>query len=160
MGCDIHPLVQVKRNEKWEHEPFPDGTWRGPFRQRDYIFFGVLAGVRCHDVTPIAEPRGLPDDLDYEVNEDGYVPALLNVDLYDDEIPDCLWLGEHSYSWVTLAELDAYPWEEALMQVHTNGWDDTSWTREHLAQLAGDTFPWLRSLGAPDDVRVVFGFDS
>lgn len=63
---------------------------------RNYILFSVLASVRnCYDIEPIAYPRGLPDDisLDTEVNIDGY---------------------GHDHSYLTLAELLDFDWEQKL----------------------------------------------
>ncbi len=59
MGCDIHTYVE-----------FSDGTLAGkPFWKnftrnggsRNYVLFGVLAGVRCPDAQ-LFEPKGMPDD--------------------------------------------------------------------------------------------------
>jgi hypothetical protein len=58
MGCDIHLFV----------EKFIDNKWRmfgssGAFSiDRNYMLFGLLAGVRNRDIKPISLPRGLPSD--------------------------------------------------------------------------------------------------
>ena len=64
MGCDIHCFTEVFRDGKWEFEDY------GPFDDRSYSLFGLLAGVRnYYAVTPIDEPRGIPDDACSEVTE-------------------------------------------------------------------------------------------
>lgn len=57
MGTDIHAHVEVKVGGKWLH-------FNAPHVDRDYRLFTKLAGVRdVEDVEPIAQPRGLPDDV-------------------------------------------------------------------------------------------------
>ncbi len=108
MGCDIHPYAEVYENGKWERADVevPD--------DRNYWTFGILANVRNgygfagvdtgDAVRPISEPRGLPDDRatfdtdgKYEYGDKAYV-----------------WFGDHSFSWLTLAELKAYPIDQAI----------------------------------------------
>lgn len=133
MGCDIHMRVEVRRDGKWERvEQVPTrpcswreegdhaGCWncqgtgvvQRPYHDRNYTVFSVLAGVRNDGyVTPIAAPRGLPDDVTRaapKVNEDG-----------DDESQ---WeYGDHSFSWLTVAEVLAYDWQR---QLKDEGWVD------------------------------------
>lgn len=149
MGCDIHPVVQVRKGSTWVdaegwddrygHKNYgpresPDGEW-DVLSRRNYAVFSVLAGVRNRgDVVPISDPRGLPEG--FEINED-YSRA------------NGFWMGDHSYSWVTLRELLEYPWEELPKD-----------EREHCGLFRKAILPWMETLGAPDDVRVVFGFDS
>jgi hypothetical protein len=85
MGCDIHPIVEVRKGGVWKRvdvEVCDD---------RNYEFFGVLAGVRRVYWRPLAPSRGLPVDL--------------SVDLRRAD------LGDHSRTWATLAELLAYDWD-------------------------------------------------
>ncbi len=105
MGCDIHTNVEVRRNGAWERvgpvfpSPWADQDWADaddkadtdePFRRRSYALFARLAGVRNYEgVTPVSEPRGLPDDMTTETRANA-----------DD------WRHDgHSHSWLTLAEL-------------------------------------------------------
>lgn len=187
MGCDIH--IQIERRVKgtWQRVPwvddfrrqypqfYPDVYAESPlvmpdqFERRNYNLFGVLANVRNgtwgDPLPPIAAPRGAPSDSS----------------IHDDDL-----LGEHSLSYVTLAELITYPWdetvqmcgwvsEEVAQQVETTGippktyagWANTGrpvrWieTRRHAVRYWPDTIvPILSTLGTPDAVRLVFGFDS
>jgi hypothetical protein len=158
MGCDIHMRVEFKRDDQWIPATLPDGI-----DDRNYNLFAVLADVRhgtwSEPLPCIDEPRGLPDG--YE--EDAF--------------------GDHSFSHVTLRELLEYDWEGTVKcngmvsadYVHdgvtppqeyaaasNHGkriyWEETvrSFTREWPTRY----LPKLAELGAPDAVRIVFGFDS
>ena len=152
MGCDIHLAVEVRTDGRWQRVLPPpeardpwyveeaalgktwaialvDKTW---YSDRNYELFSILAGVRGNQ-EPIDEPRGLPGDMSPEVAAlQGYMP-------------DDISLGDHSHSWLTLAELQAYPWPFRTRH-------DAFCTR---------VLPALAKLGAaPQDVRIVFGFDS
>lgn len=92
MGCDIHWFVERQRDDgTWEIRPEAD------YNDRNYDLFTALANVRNYNerVTPIAEPRGLPDDVSPEVRADS--------DAWDSD--------GHSHSWHTLEALLAYDWE-------------------------------------------------
>ena len=161
MGCDIHLAAEVRRRFYYDSRPtsywarvVPPRAFRNPwpgendkgkgdpfwavrsvvewYSGRNYELFGILAGVRG-DATPIAEPRGLPKDLGDECK------ALRK----NWNGPD-IHLGEHSQSWLTLAEL----------QKHSK--------RLHMADsdFVDRVMAGLATLGNPEDVRIVFGFDS
>lgn len=248
MGCDIHMQVERRVNGKWQRvEKLPprpcsccDGRghyegrpsdkcyWCGersqretgeatpgidtsPFHDRNYTVFSVLADVRNDGyVTPICQPRGLPDDRHVLLRKDEDCPEEGEQD-YD--------YGDHSHSWLTLAELRAYDWkqivrDEGFLDAESfAAWDKAggipkSWCssvgggsvehvtnsrmREYIADgmkdhpliesIAGKRSyytlcQWsaplseyckrfiafmetLGGLGAPKDVRIIFGFDS
>lgn len=155
MGCDIHIIAQ-KRNEQ--------GQWVAvsgkfsPFDWRSYGMYGWLAGVRNYsDVTPISEPRGLPDDF-----------SLVK---WEAETND--WLGDHSYSWLSVEELLAVDYDQMIedrrvsRQIAPNVWHGGKTCgpgegrQEALREFLGDKFmsdlAKLKELGAE---RIVFGFDS
>lgn len=187
MGTDIATIVQVRRDGAWiselEQGPrFPDGD--RIINSRDYAVFAILGNVRNGEgFQPIGDRRGIPGDAGI----------------------DCDVIGDYAHSWVTLAELRAYPWDRpvrhrALMgPVDYAQWDRRSWPRVYCegvtghnvaivkaqdydaghfppdacvyvevewettcAECAGafyrEVMPWLETLGAPEDVRLVFGF--
>lgn len=246
MGCDIHLAVEVRNGDGVWRRALPPEEVRDPwlveqaeerpddpyyakrvevtwFDDRNYNLFAILAGVRNNfDFEPIAEPRGLPDDLSAEVKRLDYAEQE-DEDADDNDVS----LGDHSQSWLTLAELQAYNWNR---EVKEGGWVDPinfllwqnegrpqSWSSgvgggavDHLSwremkryiedgyitfnsdgksytgvfdniggprryyayvewpltyeQAAGRFYkqimPALAQLGAPEDVRIVFGFDS
>lgn len=152
MGCDIHAVVQRRTGDTWETVTPPE-TMLGqyeklPFEIRNYTLFGILAGVRSNEFPVIAEPRGIPADAGATYGTGD--PEIAVSYLADD---DKKWLGEHSHSWLTTAEIAAYDWSQASQ------WTD----RKTVADEVGldRWLPWLLSLADdPADVRLVFGFDS
>lgn len=159
MGCDIHLMAEVRhryvdaskkpeeKREFWSWvAPAPEDR-REPFNSnrhdahahlwhvaewysgRSYALFGILAGVRS-DEEPIVEPRGLPEDMSHEVK-------------HASEECDFFWLGDHSFSWLTLAELLEH--------------------RQRIAKVSPEfdkVITALQKVGPPEDVRIVFGFDN
>jgi hypothetical protein len=96
MGCDIHAMIERRATHKGdsgEPELWPWWINSGdPDLNRDYTLFGILAGVRDDSVTPISEPRGIPEDASSVMkawHESWGVDA-------------------HSASFVTLSELVSY----------------------------------------------------
>jgi hypothetical protein len=182
MGCDIHPYVEVRKDGKWERS-----TVKVP-SDRDYWAFGKLANVRNGEgfagcdtgdlVTPISQPRGLPDDTSIHDN-----------DSVDYEDPAYVWLGDHSFSWVLLSELLAVDYNEKvnrrgmakpeiaahLAQYGVMPWNAEwcAWTTDKAKVAIAWSEPLMKAasllpeiicavchLGKPEDVRIVFGFDS
>lgn len=83
MGCDIHAHVELRYQGKWEHYAIPN-------IDRWYDLFGIMAGVR-REVTPIVEPKGVPEDmsvitrLDWELwAEDAHTASWFNEDELDE----------------------------------------------------------------------------
>ena len=154
MGCDIHSYAE-KRNAdgKWEIVPKLN-----PFNSQSYETFGFLAGVRNYSaITPIAQPRGLPDDLSAGVSAE-----------YD------IWDGDaHTMSWLNVDELAAFDYDaicedrRATRQVVPNfyhggctceaGEGKTQTYREFLGHWFLDDIQELLDAGAE---RVVFWFDN
>ena len=193
MGTDIHPVVQARVEGRWV-DVLPPAHVLDALTARCYPLFAVLAnvrngygfaGVHTHEpLDPIAEPRGFPPD--FEIHAGSYHGAYAGKwwRLGD---PLGEYMGENDFSWVSLADLDAYDWAQPLRRggkahksatFDANGrpsewcgdvWGSTAheyrthtWT-EPLADVVkgfhDDVLPWLRMLGPPDDVRLVFGFD-
>ncbi|OII61155.1 hypothetical protein BJP40_06410 [Streptomyces sp. CC53] len=113
MGTDIHGVLQSR---------YRDGqSWYTECRMEDgrnYRLFAALADVRngfgfarvpTHTpITPIAEPRGWPDDFSLK-----QVRWILGYG--DDE--DEAWLGDHSFSWLGLDEVaDWKGWDQELKE--------------------------------------------
>jgi hypothetical protein len=119
MGCDEHFFLEVKtdgkwrpyhnkvRNEYWKPGDEYEREWELPqFEQftggRNYNAYAIIADVRNgmsvlgggRAFIPIAEAKGLPNDVSSEVREES--------DRWDSD--------GHSHTWLTLAELLAYPW--------------------------------------------------
>lgn len=134
MGCDIHGVVQMRHSDlpRWNDVACIDSG-------RNYRLFSALAGVRQgdDDEPMIAEPRGLPSDFT----------------MFGDEHPldypkAMIWMGDHSFSWLTLDEIETWP----------------GWTDERRANVGEQFFAWIRWLrlkcGKGRSARIVFGFDN
>lgn len=241
MGCDIHLAVEVRRNGAWQREAIVPEPFRDPwfvksaeeapgsfytkwaerqwYHDRNYEVFAILAGVRNSGyITPISEPRGLPLDM-----ADATARMYHEHPEYDTDGDD-IDLGDHSQSWLTLAELQAYPWggrairegvvslQEFMERVVRHGkglpvevdsypykgWSgdimgrgivvrpaseiiaaidnggfavpeaERTYVRDQWSMSVGTQagsfterfMPALATLGAPENVRIVFGFDS
>ena len=113
-------------------EPFDGNAIYGHeiYHGRHYYLFGILAGVRHDIVEPISEPKGLPDDLSPEV--------AANARWWD--------IDGHSHSYFTLEELQAVDWNKY-------DYDD-------ITDFVEGVLPQMERLGDPQDVRLVFWFDS
>lgn len=136
MGCDIHAFAEVRdrstapwrlitegfvsgyyhpdKTEKdsyFDQDEFKNGIH--PIDIRNYDAFAILANVRngcgfagvvtAETCFPhISDNRGFPDDASDELSR------------RSDEDYDDLWLGDHSFTWVTLAELEVFPWMDTI----------------------------------------------
>jgi hypothetical protein len=153
MGCDIHMRAEARINGRWRAlDGFPhryydptarfekDGwsksfhsspTTPEPFGDRNYVVFSVLADVRNGGgaflsgtyVTPISEPKGLPDDLSMDHVGTEYVDAPAGESDEREtkrkegesaqEFAERCWLfGDHSFTWLSLRELLEYDFEQ------------------------------------------------
>jgi hypothetical protein len=134
MGCDIHLFVEVrdKPGEPWRLQPVHwsyehDGKKieQVGFDWRSYDIFAMLAGVRNGSgfagsdtgdgFVPIAEPRGLPDDISRELSSIYHDEPFGDDDTRWQTLRDThgsSWLGDHSHSYVTLRELLSYSWNK------------------------------------------------
>jgi len=176
MGCDIYIVTEVRTQAgAWLLYPAAIPSYR------DYLTFAVLANVRNRDgITPISEPKGLPEDM-----SNGLASLLEGRDFY---------LGDHSFSWLTGLELLGYPlYEEIVLErmvtaetakdyrttgalpqewcsaTNAPGWEPLQWSvpLSRYARLLCDIKEALQGIrlgGAyPYEAarrRVVFGFDS
>jgi hypothetical protein len=132
MGCDIHAHIEVKIKGKWEHYSVPS-------IQRSYLLFSKMAGVRGGmpgDPTPIAEPRGIPDDIT--------TLTRFNLDIWEEDA--------HSRSWISGAEM------AEIEKWHEEKWE-RQYPREPFGYLFNDNFgpPYHDGI---EDVRIVFWFDN
>lgn len=125
MGCDIHIVIQRQdetgawQNVQWQAAPWNEnqkllsGVPVAPdvFDSRNYDLFGILAdvrngrgfaGIQMGEGWPsIAPERGLPEGF----SENAIAPDPQ----YPEEGPK--YLGDHSFTWVSLDELKAFPWD-------------------------------------------------
>ena len=178
MGCDIHLRVEKQDREgNWV-----DGNLYNSEREvvefytgRNYRLFGILADVKDeHFLGPIAEPRGLPDDItditkEYFV-DDGGLHSVTYFTLQE------LTLVKHRYASVKHSGMISEHQKMLLEQygetpdswcksssnkdlVHAE-WYDTYNPLEHFItsfEVFADT-QWMKH--HKDKIRVIIGFDN
>lgn len=100
MGCDVHTLVSVKKKVVAHDIAYG----------RSYATFGALAGVRSMEYEPIAEQRGLPSSITLNDKADVDLPYLFKNEYIENgpQLTNKYWLGEHSYSYLSLEEISKY----------------------------------------------------
>lgn len=136
MGCDISSFIEVKRDGEWTF------VERGPWGsdERNYVWFGFLAGVRNLNIPPISAPRGFPSDS--------------SRDVFD---WDC-----HSHSWLTVEELVHYDYTRMVPSPYEV--DSNEPIRDVLGEMFFEILDYLVLnpcfAGELSDVRVVFAFDN
>jgi hypothetical protein len=152
MGCDIHSHSEKLDGGRWLH--LDDDV----FSDRNYGLFGWLADVRNYSaLTPIAADRGFPADASAEAAKH-----------YDD------WSGDaHSASWVSVADLLAVDYDQAIedrrttKQLGPNSWtggatcEPGEGQKQTLREFLGEGyFADLKRLQDAGAERVVFWFDN
>lgn len=145
MGCDIHLYVERRVEGVWT----PADMWKPSkhaedegrlsldyqdafYHDRNYDLFAILADVRNgHGVAgvttglgfvPIAEPKGLPDDVSDVLKAES--------DYWDSD--------GHSHSWHTVADLMAYDWTQTTTHVAEIGGYDF-WRWEQWSRRQGES---------------------
>ena len=155
MGTDINPVIEYCDEGEWHLAVNREGLWY----QRCYVSFAILADMRNGwGVKPIAATRGIPHDWSPELE-------LLHK---AGDTDGCSPIGEHSFSWVTLAEVEAY--ESGPMLFDKPGDLDLYAKATTLRKLADsmrlvwDAQRWHLGenprIPRGQAVRLVFGFDS
>ena len=159
MGCDIHLFIEYKENTSNNWWCFGSEINPG----RNYSIFAHLCGVRnYHNIKPITEPRGLPDDVSFDVLSANTYCMSDHKDCGDDFIykPEAIKLilkgyakpygndrivrpDWHSHSWATAKELN-----QVLKEINCNAeWEVVLAILKKFEELGKDT-------------RIVFWFDN
>ncbi|MEU7978347.1 hypothetical protein AB0B63_07415 [Micromonospora sp. NPDC049081] len=152
MGCDIHAFVETRTGDTWKYagDAFPDNEYPDdrhcPFDgARSYGLFGFLADVRNYSRVPvISPPRDLPADVSPEVRAKS--------DRWDTD--------GHSHTWLTLAELVGFDYEQTFFDQRAKEEPEVTTVRDFLGEWYFGRLALLSKLGAPENVRIVFWFDS
>ena len=141
MGCDIHAHIEVKVEDKWRH-------FSTPSVERNYRLFALMAGVRNYDeIEPIAEPKGLPEDITYltKIDYEGW-----KLDAHDESFLTVRELVELDRRWRYYRnELKNWKHIEIIFHTYIFGGSLTGWY-----QYPQDN---TRNI---EDLRVVFWFDN
>ncbi len=185
MGCDIHAFVEKRTEGKWEciTEIEDDEGYLSPKKQiyseRNYSLFGILAGVRG-DSKPIKEPVGLPDDVSEMVKKisdqwdsDGHSHSyytLKELIQFDENTP----IPESGYMmkdrWAKFQESLQTPEPDYNLRYPYAGWANPELGWEYhkwqvpakvvASTLYEKVIPELKTLGEPEDIRIIFWFDN
>lgn len=217
--------------------------WANVLDSRNYNVFAILANVRNgygfagvptgSGFPYISDVRGIPEDAGFTMNDKGYILcpthsphaitdgsiSKLPVVIEEEGEEDCYgcnaceWLGDHSYTWVTLREIIDYDWDGGVetygvvSEAEYKHWTDsgdigkpphfysgavsgfnvqtlheeayllgsanyfkgksiyirfarTITRRESVGRFLEEGVEWLKTLGDPDNVRIIMGFDS
>ena len=146
MGVDIHTILQVKKQNKWET------IAKNVYDGRNYELFGILAGVRGQ-AEPIVEPRGYPKG--FLVDDENMTP------IDEGGFLDSYWMGEFGHSWLTLAELNSKLENDIYSAGECNEEYEDYFIG--LRYLVSKMIVLAFDQGYVEDfenVRLVFGFDS
>lgn len=171
MGCDIHAFVEIKNAgkwqrmdtpvfvaDKWTQEHFDMEKIDRPFDFRSYALFGWLANVRNYSqIKPLSNPKGLPENVSDEVLA---IHRKWGVDA-------------HFPSYHSLSDLLTVDYERIVenrrqlkrigkvllgANVVGEGEAEKMTLRKFLPKRYFDELEVLKTLGDPEDVRVVFWF--
>jgi len=175
MGTDIHPRIEIKRDGRWfditdELDTNSSNYSYENFRpwdyldNRNYVLFSILGDVRSNgSVEPISNKRGIPKNSKIDPND--------------------VYIGDHSFTWVSLKELVDYDWEAGKVtcgiitekqykkfrkeQKRPSTWCAVVGGRnivtvdEFTHGFVEETIPWLMTLvDDPKNLRIVCGFAS
>ncbi len=155
MGTDIHVYIEQKtiKNDnplmtewisvdEWINDSYFEimEVRKRYWTDRNYLLFAILANVRNHyNIQPISLPKGLPDDVSPEVknqsDEENYA---------------------HTRSWLTLKELLEYDWQQTMADDN----EEIFPYEELVIPFVSDFIPRLSKIDEPENVRMVFWFDS
>jgi hypothetical protein len=143
VGCDIHGVVQRQweAGARWDTVDTIDNC-------RNYALFEALAGVRSRSDSPemVAAPRGYPDGFDFG---SGAAEGDYKWEDCDGNLRST-WMGDHSFSWLTLDEIERWLSADPERRERQVGLQFMYWIR------------WLRLrwMSGTGGVRIVFGFDN
>jgi len=152
MGTDINGVLQKRGPKEGEWTTF--APIEKFFDGRSYMFFGILANVRQSEYEPIAY-RGLPKD--FLVNEDdNHAHIELKVP-YSAKLQTSTWMGYHNFGHCTFKEFLDYNWTQTYLD-----YDESVTTLKGVyIGVHHDVYKiCVEEKTQPEDIRVVFGFDS
>ena len=139
MGCDIHTHAEIRRDGAWEHvgKVFPTDEFERKYSGEQFTDepfswrdYQMFERLAGVRAHGLREPLSIPRGLPEDISAE-------TRSAFNDWQPDA-----HSISWLSLAD---------LLRADLPA-DDFAGFYEHVKVL--------QSLGAPDDVRVVFWFDN
>lgn len=178
MGTYIKTVCEVFNGEVWTLNERPvfsnDPNWPGtgscdlidtPFFWQSYGMYSLLANVRnTQGIKPIASPRGLPNDTSMEALDellgDPEQRHWVQIDkasmTVDDRITSRIDPDLGNFSWVTAHELLSVDYTVLVPSRQNEG--SFEQLAESLIPRYFEHLKQLESLGKPENVRILFGF--
>ena len=149
MWTDITAYLEVRdKNGNWQKVAMPYDvplSTSNPSRalsERDYRMFALLSDVQNNgDIVSLAQPRGLPRDVSWQIHAEHERQCSIGHGCYD-----CV-----GVSYLTLRELVGYAHYDAVYE----GLPLREWLNGEYWAMIGA----MMRYGYPDVVRVVFWFD-
>jgi hypothetical protein len=140
-------------------------TVDNPFEYQSYPIAAFIAGIRnYHEVTPIAEGRGLPSDHKSIERVAGFAGHTEMFSRYESFLVD----GD-SYCWVLLSELVYFNYDDTFEDRRgycskndtvAAGEGEVVTYREFLGEQFSKDLKALKKMGDPREIRIVFRFSS
>ncbi len=160
MGCDIHLYTEYRDGVRWMNcdnwrlrRMGSEGYTLHPLWEgRNYVLFGILAGVRDTWVARIDDPRGRPEGMSEVVERE--------LDGWDGDA--------HSISWFTLEEMREF-WKRKRKEViDEEEWEEGVGQLDNLMDLLEERKREVFNLYSDEEgyeeydarIRVVFWFDN
>jgi hypothetical protein len=181
-------IKKADKWERLTEKIFPDGDRKNdaPFDWRSYGMFGFLADVRNYSsIPPLGELKGLPDDSEY-LNAKLEKPSSFNYRYFDngtaytrkEEIEKDA--DYHSKTFYTLKELIEFDYDKTFEDLRytevtkmPNGGTFSNGAaiakegegkivtfKEFLGKGFFECIDIMKTLGEPENVRIVFWFDN
>lgn len=168
MGCNSHTYIEYRRKE---HK---DANWMSflPYEvdRRHYPLYAEMAGIRNYgdQITPIAPPRGLPEDVGHDAKR-GYYRRI------DDKLASDGWPGyvssDNAARWISKGISIFCPDDVDYISdpdVHSASWLTSAEFASAVREVASDDVYWMAILAMVESVantdgfecRVVFWFDN
>lgn len=170
MGCDIHVYPEYRDAKQSREHWYGFGGRFNP--GRDYEMFELLAGVRGKETAALIEPRGVPENLSWQADDDYWMrvtddkaDSRESNEIAEADAQKYLGYGSiqhptqpkrisspdwHTASWLTLAEYEAVLGQYVLAH-------GTEFLSAEYPALAAA----LRSLESRGlETRIVFWFDN
>jgi hypothetical protein len=149
MGLDIFSFAEVRHGNTWKEPEPPTQDINFPLASRNYTIYNFLSGesYRNYPVPSLPNPyRGLPNDSEYLNNKPNNVHEAKYHKTKREAVEEDP--QNSGFSWVTLAELLAFDYDQPSGHGRS--------MREELGEEFWKHIALLQTLGAPEDVRVVF----
>lgn len=168
MGCNSHTYIEYRRKE------YKGEDWISLLHhevdERHYPLYAKMAGVRNYgdQITPIAPPRGFPEDAGYAAKRNYYRRID---DKLASEMKDGFVSSDNAARWISQGVSSFRPDDVNYISdpdAHSASWLTAAEFSEAVREVASDDVYWMAVLAMVESVantdgfecRVVFWFDN